>query len=656
MGEERVLAVEKAEVTDRQLRRALNVWDITYLVVGAMIGSGWLFGALYAASMVGPAAILSWIIAGVLMIFIALAFAELSGMIPKSGAIVRYPQYSHGSFASYILAWAYLLSAITVAPAEATAVVTYMSSYVPGLVSSSGVLTLEGGLVAFGFLTFFFLLNYFGVHVMGKTNTGVGWWKLLVPLITIILIMALYFHPANFSKLPGGFVPYGAAPIFFALPTTGIVFAYLGFRQGLEYAGEAKNPQRDVPLGTILGFLIVMAIYVLLQVAFIGGVDWSKLVVNVTSDPSNASWRLVPIQPGSWGNLSSALVNTTGYPSLSSGPFYELLRMSGIAILVGWGIFLLVDAIVSPSGTGWIYEGTTTRTFYGMAADGHLPDWFLRLNKYKIPWVSLIASWLIGALFLIPYPAWVYIASFISSTTVYTYMIGGPALVVLRRTAPQAPRPFKVPAAEIIGGLAFIAAFLIVYWSTFSTLWGVVALILAGLPLFYMYTLPNRFGVKRSTGIVLGVLYWIVLGLTTYYLLYLGVVQESKTLLTQTPTPPFIEVLGRTLPNFIIWIVVNLATTVGFTLALTRGAAEEAKVHIKSGWWVVAATFAGLILSFLGPYGPYAPYVSSYVIIPFPWDTVLATVVAIVLYVYAIKSGVFTKDLEIVLRDLGIIS
>ncbi|MGC9071752.1 MAG: APC family permease [Acidilobus sp.] len=545
---------------------------------------------------------------------------------------------------------------MTVAPAEATAVVTYMSSYVPGLLTPSGVLTLIGGIVAFAFLTFFFLLNYFGVHVMGKTNTGVGWWKLLVPVITIALIMALYFHPANFAKLPGGFMPYGAAPIFFALPTTGIVFAYLGFRQGLEFAGEAKNPQRDVPLGTIIGFLIVMAIYVLLQVAFVGGVDWSKLVLNVSaSDPSNSSWKLIPIQPGSWGNLTSALINKTGYPSLSSGPFYELLRMSGILILVGWGIFLLVDAIVSPSGTGWIYEGTTTRTFYGMAADGHLPDWFLRLNKYKIPWLSLIASWLIGALFLIPYPAWVFIASFISSTTVYTYMIGGPALVVLRRTAPQAPRPFKVPAAEIIGGLAFISAFLIVYWSTFSILWGVVALILAGLPLFYIYTLPNRFGIKRSTGIALGVLYWIVLGVTTYFLLYQGVIQETKALLTQSAVPPFSVVLSKTVPDFVIWIIVNLAITVGFTLAVADSATEEARVHIKGGWWVIAATFAGLIISFLGPYGPYAPYVSSYVLIPFPWDTVTAAAVSIILYVYAIMSGTLTKDLEVVLRDLGII-
>jgi len=282
---------------------------------------------------------------------------------------------------------------------------------------------------------------------MGKTNTGVGWWKLLVPLITIVLLLALFLHPSNFTT--PSLLPYGVAPMFFALPTTGIVFAYLGFRQGLEYGGEAKNPQRDVPLGTVIGFLIVVAIYVLLQTAFIGGVDWSKLLVNVTT---GSSWKLVPAKPGQWGNLTSALVNIAGYPSLSSGPFYEVLRMSAIPILVGWGIFLLIDAIVSPSGTGWIYEGTTTRTFYGMAADGHLPDWFLWLNRYKIPWVSLVASLVIGALFLIPYPAWVYIISFVSSTTVYTYMIGGPAVLVLRRTAPQAPRPFRLPAAWVIGG------------------------------------------------------------------------------------------------------------------------------------------------------------------------------------------------------------
>ncbi|WP_048816704.1 APC family permease [Caldisphaera lagunensis] len=633
LGEEKY--INRAEETDKQLRKALNFWDITYLVVGAMIGSGWLFGALYASSVVGPGSILSWIVAGVLMFFIALVFAEISGMIPKTGSIVRYPQYSHGSFASFILAWSYLLSAITVAPAEAEAVITYMSSYVPGLtttVSGLTVLTGLGIIVAFIFLTFFFLLNYYGVHVMGKTNTGVGWWKLLVPLITIILLISLFFHPKNFAT--PSFLPYGSSPILFAIPTTGIAFAYLGFRQGLEYAGEAKNPKRDVPLGTILGFIIVVAIYVLLQVAFIGGVDWGKV--------STASG--VTIAPGNWTGLSSSV--------LANGPFYEILKISAIPILVGWGIFLLIDAIVSPSGTGWIYEGTTTRVFYGMAADGHLPDLFLKLNKHKIPIFSLIASWLIGALFLLPYPAWVKIAGFISSTTVFTYMISGSALVVLRKTAPNAHRPLKLPVPWILGGIAFIASFLIVYWSTFSILWGVDALILAGIPIFYIYTMPKRLGSNLTLGIVLGVIYWITLAVTTIYFLDYGIVAKVASYYTMEPIPSFSVILSHTAPNFVLWVVINVITTVLFTYILYRGLPTAySKSQIKAGFWVIATIFAGLIVSYLSSLGPYMP---NYSIIPYPWDTVLAVVVAAVLFVYSALSGILTDDLVAVMKGLGI--
>ncbi|WP_243678125.1 APC family permease [Vulcanisaeta distributa] len=190
----------KAVQSDKQLRRALSQWDIAFLVIGAMIGSGWLFGSLGAASTAGPAAILSWLIAGFLMIFIALAYAEIGGMLPKSGGIVRYPQYTHGGFASFIMGWAYFLSAVTVAPSEAIAAVTYMSSYLPQLMSN-GLLTPLGTLVAAVLVVFFFFLNWYGVHVMGKTNTGVGWWKLIIPSLTFILLMALAMHTVNFSGL-----------------------------------------------------------------------------------------------------------------------------------------------------------------------------------------------------------------------------------------------------------------------------------------------------------------------------------------------------------------------------------------------------------------------------------------------------------------------
>ena len=607
-----------AEQSDKQLRRALSQWDIAFLVIGAMIGSGWLFGSLGAAATAGPAAILSWVIAGFLMVFIALSYAEIGGMLPKSGGIVRYPQYTHGGFASFLMGWAYFLSATTVAPSEAIAAVTYMSSYVPSLMSN-GILTPLGTLVAAVFTVFFFLLNWFGVHVMGKTNTGVGWWKLIIPILAIALLLGLFLHPANFTALPGGFVPYGWAPVFLAIPTTGIAFAYLGFRQGIEYGGEARNPQRDLPLGTVLGFIICMAIYILLQVAFIGAIDWSK----------------ISLKPGDWADLTST--------TLSSGPFYEIMKISGIPILMAFAIVLLIDAMVSPSGTGWIYTGTSARTFYGMAADGHLPDWFLRLNRWRVPRWSTIAAWLIGALFLIPYPAWVYIVTFISSTTVLTYVVVGSSMLTLRKTAPNAPRPFKLPGAWVFGTLAFVFAYLIPYWSGFTTMYGVTALVLAGLPFFYMYTAVNRFGVKRSNAAILGIIYWVILALATYFLIYVDIITPYNA------TGP-LPLSAKYITPFVIYVVLMVIVTVAFTWVINMWANEEGKQHIRAGWWVLAVLFSALVLDFVGPFSVWKTPP-----LPFPWDTVTAAIVALALFLWSVFSGIPTKDLEVVLREMGVI-
>ncbi|GAB6944977.1 APC family permease [Vulcanisaeta sp. JCM 14467] len=612
---------KRAVQSDKQLRRALSQWDISFLVIGAMIGSGWLFGSLGAAAKAGPAAVLSWIIAGILMIFIALAYAEIGGMLPKSGGIVRYPQYTHGGFASYILGWAYFLSAVSVAPSEAIAAVQYMSSYLPQLMSN-GLLTPLGTLVAAVLVVFFFLLNWYGVHVMGKTNTGVGWWKLLIPSLTFILLMVLAMHTVNFSGLPGGFVPYGWSAVFLAIPTQGIAYAYLGFRQGIDYSGEARRAT-DVVWGTILGYAIVMFIYVMLQVAFVGAVNWSAIKVS----------------PGNWQALSTSVI--------SSGPFYEIMAKSGIAILAVFAVILLIDAIVSPSGTGWIYIGTTARTIYGMAADGHLPQAFLKLNRFRVPLWPTIAALVLGLLFLLPFPTWYSISTFITTTTVFTYIIGGPSLMTLRRTAPNANRPIKLPAASVIGAIATIAAYLIVYWSTFYSLWFAVALIFAGLPLFYMYTMVNRYGASRTAGIISGIVYWAILIVATYFLIYLPIIAPTGWPVNDN----LIKLKPIYIIDFISYVVIMAATTVGFTLfvASTARDRDTAMKHVRAGWWIVATIFSAYVLSFLG----YFNYVFQTSIIPFPWDTIIAALVALGLYLYGSYSGILTEDLVVALRELG---
>ncbi|WP_155641638.1 APC family permease, partial [Sulfolobus acidocaldarius] len=372
MGEEKTLN------TDKQLRRELTLIDLVSLALGGIIGSAWLFSALSAASIAGPSAVLSWVIGGILIIFIGLAYAELGTAVPRSGGIVRYPHYSHGSYAGYMLAVLYLISAVTTPSIEAEAVVEYLASISPlnfltTSVNGVNVLTVYGILLAICLMVVFFLVNYFGIKALGKTNTGITIWKLVVPTVTFILLF-FAFNSKNFTSY--GFLPTGNSngliDVFYAIPASGIVYAYLGFRQPVEYAGEAKNPQRDIGRAIVISLAIAIIIYTLLQIAFIGALDWTSAGIST---------------PGNWTALTSS--------SWASGPFYNELENSGkalgLALLVYWGYALLVDAVISPSGTGLVYIGTTTRTFYGIAADRYFPEFFLRLNKYKIPIFSPVS-------------------------------------------------------------------------------------------------------------------------------------------------------------------------------------------------------------------------------------------------------------------------
>jgi len=616
--------IQRAESTDRQLRRSLSLIDVTALVFGALVGSGWLFASYYTAMAVGPAAFISWIIAGVLMLFVALAFAELSAAIPKSGSIVRYPQYTHGSFASFVLSWSYLVASLSVAPAEAIAVVTYLAIFFPWLyatkttpLGSVTVLTAPGVIIAFALLTVFFLINYYGVKIMGSTNTSLTYIKFVIPIVTILLLLGLALHPRNFST--PSFMPYGTAPIIMSISTTGIVFSYLGFRQGLDFAGETRNPQRDVPLGTILGFVMGIIVYVLLQVSFIGSIPWSAL----------------GLRPGNWTGLSAT--------PISAAPFFEVARLSSSSALRWWSWGVMLGAILAPIGTGLIYIGTVSRVLYGMSTNGSIPETFMKLNRHRVPWIGLLISWLIGALYLLPFPSWAYIASLTVFATVFTYTVGGAAVPALRKHAPEIRRPFKLWAPTVMGGIAFIAAYMIVYWAGFSTMWIAVPLVLAGLPIFYIYVAPRWYEVSRSLGAALGVVYWVVLAVTTYFLLYRDIVLPWASI-SYEPLPLKLSYQV----DFWAFVLINLLTTVAFTLVVYSMGNEELRKEINSGWWVIAALFIGIILVFygtLGPFGSNAP-------IGYPLDDVSTAVVAAVLYVFAFISARRTKDLEALIQSL----
>jgi amino acid transporter len=415
------------------LRRELTLMQLVLANVGGIVGSSWLLGSMTSAQYAGPAAVLAWIAGGILTLFMALPFVELSSMIPESGALVRYPQYSHGSLVSFFAGWAIWLSYVVVPPIEAEATVQYANAYLPGLYSASGNLTGIGILLSMVLVVVFFIVNYLAVKVFARVNSVVTLFKFVVPTLTFLLLIILGFHGSNFTApAHGGFIPFGAQGVMTAIAVGGVAFAYQGFRQAIDLAGESRNPERDVPRAVVYSLLIAIVLYTLLQVAFIGGLSGHDLA---------AGWAKI--------NFSS--------------PFANL----AVALNLGWlAVLLYADAIISPSGTGLVYEASSARILYAMPKNGYGPPALLRVHaKFGVPSLALVVSLVVGALSLLPFPAWSKLVGIASTLAVISYILGPVSAMVLRRTGSTLARTVRLKRLPLWSLLGFLSGMLIIYWT-----------------------------------------------------------------------------------------------------------------------------------------------------------------------------------------------
>lgn len=492
--------------TDKKLNKKLSTWDLFFLAIGGMIGSGWLFGASAASLYAGPASILSWIIAGVLVFFLLLTWGEVTSSLPKSGGLVRYTSYTHGPFTSFVMSWTYLISGITVPALEGEAVVTYLGSYISGLYNNT-VLSPKGLVIAAAAVFLMFIVNYLTINYLRRVNSGLGWWKLVIPILTFIFLLALSFNSNNFGLFGSSlsFDPYGPAMILYAIPSSGIIFAYEGFRQPFEFAGEARTPHKSILRASVFALLVVIIIYVFLQMAFIGAVNWSYAGVKI----------------GDWHGLAGT--------SFYNTPFYTALLATRIPLLGAFASFLLVDAWVSPFGAGTVYFGNVVRDFYGMATTNLLPKIFLRLNRFKIPLVGALITLVASVLFLLPFPSWYLLIGFASAVGVLNYAMGAISLPALRKYAPYLKRSFILPHSKIIAPIGFVAAILIVYWSGFSTVWAIVSTIFLSLPiLYYRYLVETEVLKTKKLSFSIGIAQFLV-ALVAAIFAYLYLVNPAVT-------------------------------------------------------------------------------------------------------------------------------
>jgi amino acid transporter len=447
---------------DGRLRRHIGPIGLLFTAVGSIIGSGWLFGALNAAQIAGPGAVLAWIIGGVMIMLIGLCFAELGTMFPVSGGVIRFPHYAFGSFASYTLGWITWVAAASTTSIEVLAALQYSTNYLPWLQRLQDgvpVLTLPGLAVAVAMLALFSLVNVFGIRWFARLNTVLVWWKLAVILLTIGVFFATVFRGANFARAStGGFLPFGWGGVFSSIATAGIVFSYLGFRQGVELAGESRNPQRNVPIAIIGSTLITGIIYVLLQVAFIGAL------------PSEALAH-------GWAHVGAGFSGGIAHIAATFGPLAALAGVMGLSWLAA---LLYVDAVVSPADTGLIYTTATARLSYAMGRNGNAPRSLARVSARGVPWVSVILTFIAGTIFFLPFPGWQKLVGFVTSATVLSFGSGPLVLLAMRRHLPTRERPFRLPAPGVIAYLAFLSSNLIVYWSGWDTVWKLMLAVVAG--------------------------------------------------------------------------------------------------------------------------------------------------------------------------------
>ena len=454
----------EAESRGGQLQRSVGFYGLMFVSLGSIIGSGWLLSAANASIIAGPASILSWILAAAMLACLALVYAELGATYPVAGGSGRFAYYSHGVVAGFVSGWASWLQAVFIAPIEVLAALTYLDAVgaihkhfplIHSTGASKGLLNNQGLIIAVILMILFTCMNLAGAKFMSESNSLVVVWKTAVPLLCIGVIAASSFHTGNMTS-GGGFMPFGAHGVFAALPG-GVVFALQGFEQAVQLAGEARNPRKDISRAVLVAMGIGALLYSLLQLVFILGV-----------------------KPG---NVASNWANPLGGAGVGGnfGAWYTLATSLGLTWL---GAVLVIDAVISPSGTGIVYVGTSSRLSYALGQERELPRALARTNARGVPVASIILAAIVGILGFGPFKSWAALVAIVTDATAIMYAFAPIALASLHKHDGDRERTYSAPVPKVLLPASFCFANLIIYWGGFESTWKLTAAMIVGFGLF----------------------------------------------------------------------------------------------------------------------------------------------------------------------------
>ncbi|PCJ24948.1 MAG: amino acid permease [Rickettsiales bacterium] len=405
------------------LDRTLDSLDLILLGLGGIVGTGvFALTGMVAAQYAGPAVTISYIIAGVTCIFVALVYTELATMLPTSGSVYTYSYVAFGEMVAWLVGSALIIELCF----SASAVAGSWSAYVQGIFESAGaplpkMLTnspFEGGIVnlpAFLIVVFVGCMLYRGTKESKKLNNILVFIK-MAAIFIFIFFAAPHFDAANWENfMPNGFddVLYGSSILF---------FAFTGFGTLASAAEECKDPKRNLTIGIIGSLVLATIVYVVVAAVLTG---------------------IVP-----FGDLDNAQ------------PLAYALKQTGNGIgstLVATGAVAGMTTVIMMNIYG------QSRIFYVIARDGLLPKSLAKLHhKYDSPYMTILVFTTLIAVMgaLIPYGI---LAQLSSMGALVDYMVVAVVVMMFRIQKPDVERPFKCPIVFVIAPLALMASFYLLF-------------------------------------------------------------------------------------------------------------------------------------------------------------------------------------------------
>jgi APA family basic amino acid/polyamine antiporter len=405
------------------LKKTLGAFDLVLLGIGCTIGTGiFVLTGINAAKYAGPGISISYLLAGIVCVFAALAYTEFAAMVPVAGSAYTYSYVVMGEFVAWIVAWCLILEYAVCGSTVASG----WSGYFVGILNAGGVhipnyLTktpIEGGLIN---LPASCISIFVGLLLTHGTKESIVVNRILVAVklgtIFVFLLVAVpHVKTINYAE----FLPFGWNGV--ALGAATIFFAYIGFDSVAAAAEETKNPNRDLPIGIIGSLVICTLLYVLVSLALTGITHYSEL-----NNPEPMAYALR--QNGS--NIGSALV--------------------GVGALVG----MITAMLVMMYGQ--------SRLFFVMSRDGLIPSAFSKLHKkFNTPYISclLVTTAVTSISGFVPISN---IGRLTSLGTLFAFAIVAAGVLILRVKKPELSRPFRCPAVSVIAPIAVVSCCYLVY-------------------------------------------------------------------------------------------------------------------------------------------------------------------------------------------------